>query len=158
MVSTRSAARSRAERIGDFLTAWSDRLPPSVRRWAPRELIGFAILGGFTLGVDLSLLWALRRWTPLAVPVAVSVAYVAAVALNYVLNRTMNFRSHSPVGGEASRYTVVVLADYLLTVGVTTCLTAIGVDLQVARLLASAVVAVFNYAGARWFIFRKANS
>jgi putative flippase GtrA len=106
------------------------------------------------LGVDLALLWALRRWTPLPVPFAVTVSYVVAVALNYLLNRTMNFQSRAPVFGEASRYTVVAAADYLLTVGVTTGLTSAGLDLRAARLLAAAVVALLNYAAARWWIFQ----
>jgi putative flippase GtrA len=83
----------------------------------------------------------------------VSVAYVAAVSLNYLLNRLVNFRSHAPIAGEASRYTMVAVADYLVTVGVTTGLTVAGLDLRIARPLASAFVAVFNYAAARWWIF-----
>jgi putative flippase GtrA len=137
------------------LTAWTHRLPPRLKRWVTPELIGFTLLGGMTFGVDLALLWALRRWTPLPVPVAVTVSYVVAVTLNYVLNRTLNFRSHAPVMGEASRYTLVMAADYLLTVGVTSGLTALGTDLPAARLLAAAVVAVLNYAAARWWIFRR---
>ncbi|GAA1899311.1 GtrA family protein [Asanoa iriomotensis] len=138
----------------DVLTAWTDRLPRRLRRWVTPELVGFAILGGFTFAVDLALLWALRRWTPLPVPVAVTVSYVAAVTLNYVLNRTLNFKSHAPVVGEASRYTVVMVGDYLLTVGVTSGLTALGAGLAPARLLAAAFVALFNYVAARWWIFR----
>ncbi|MDG4825389.1 GtrA family protein [Asanoa sp. WMMD1127] len=151
---TRSATRARAERVGDALTGWSDRLPTPLRRWVSRELVGFAILGGCTLAVDLALLWALRRWTPLPVPVAVTVAYVAAVALNYVLNRVVTFRSHARVVGEASRYTAVAIADYVLTVSVTTALTAGGTSLAIARPAAAAVVAILNYAAARWWIFR----
>ncbi|MFD0578855.1 hypothetical protein [Dactylosporangium darangshiense] len=29
--------RTRAERLGDFLTAWVDRLPPRLRRFLPRS-------------------------------------------------------------------------------------------------------------------------
>ncbi|MEV0716298.1 GtrA family protein [Asanoa sp. NPDC050611] len=144
-----------ATRVADAFTGWTERLPPPVRRWVTRELVGFAILGGLTFGVDLALLWALRRWTPLPVPVAVTASYVAAVALNYVLNRKLNFRSHAPVVGEASRYTIVMAGDYLLTVGVTSGLTAVGVSLAAARLLAAAFVALFNFVAARWWIFRR---
>jgi putative flippase GtrA len=154
-VTNRPRSRSAAA-AWDLLTGWSDRLPAPLRRWVPREVVGFAILGALTLGVDLLLLSALRRWTPLPVPVAVTVAYVGAVTLNYLLNRTVNFRSHAPVGGEAARYAAVVVTDYLLTVGVTSGLTAVGVDLRIARLAAAAVVALFTYATARWWVFRGA--
>ncbi|WP_203717151.1 GtrA family protein [Asanoa siamensis] len=146
--------RSTPERVGGVLAGWTSRLPRGLRRWLTPSLVGFAILGGFTFGVDLALLWTLRRWTPLPVPIAVTASYVVAVALNYVLNRTMNFRSHAPILGEASRYTVVMALDYVLTVGVTTALTGLGLDLTAARLMAAAVVALLNYAAARWWIFR----
>ena len=148
-------ARSRAQRIGDFLTWCTDRLPAPLRPWLPPDLLGFAVLGGFTLGVDVLILWALRAWSALPLPVAVSVAYVSAVALNYVLNRKLNFRSRAPVGGEVFRYGLVAAADYLLTVGVTTGLAALGIDFRIARLAAAASVALFAYCAARWFVFHR---
>jgi putative flippase GtrA len=142
------------ERVGDFLTSWVDRLPPRVHRFLPRELVGFAILGAFTLGVDLALLVLLRHSTRLPMPVAVSIAYVSAFGLNFVLNRTVNFRSHAPVGGQVLRYALVVLGDYLLTVGVTTGLSYLGLDFRIARLTASFFVATFTYSASRWWVFR----
>jgi putative flippase GtrA len=151
---SRRTGRRWPERVGDFLTSWADWLPARVRPLLPRELVGFAILGAFTLSVDLTLLVLLRRWTRLPLPVAVSISYVCAVALNYVLNRTINFRSRAPVGGEAIRYAVVMLGDYLFTVGVSTGLTAMGLDFRIARLIASFIVAIFLYAASRWWVFR----
>jgi putative flippase GtrA len=142
------------ERAGDFLTSWVDRLPLRLRRLLPRELVGFAILGAFTLSVDLTLLVLLRHWTRLPLPAAVSIAYLSAFGLNFVLNRTVNFRSHAPVGSQAVRYALVVLGDYLLTVGVSSGLTAVGLDFQIARLTASLFVAVFTYSASRWWVFR----
>jgi len=64
-----------AERVGDLMTSRVDRLPPRLRRWLPRELVGFAILGAFTFLVDLALLASLRTWTRLPLPVAVTMAF-----------------------------------------------------------------------------------
>jgi putative flippase GtrA len=153
-VQKRGTAPTRAERVGDFLTSWVDRLPPRLHRYLPRELVGFAILGAFTLGVDLVLLTLLRHSTRLPIPAAVSIAYVSAFGLNFVLNRTVNFRSHAPVGGQVLRYALVVLGDYLLTVGVTTGLAALGLDFRIARLTASFFVAAFTYSASRWWVFR----
>ena len=144
-----------AERAGDLLTSWVDRLPERIRRVLPRELVGFAILGAFTFLVDLAILASLRTWTALPLPVAVTVSYLLAFALNFVLNRTVNFRSHAPVGGQALRYAVVIAADYGLTLGVTTGLSALGVDFRIARLLAGACVALFTYTASRWWVFRE---
>lgn len=138
----------------DALTWLEDRLPARVRRVVPRELLGFAILGGFTFLIDLALLSALRHWTPLRLPVDVSLAYVSAFSINFVLNRTVNFRSHAPVGRQVLKYAVVVTGDYLMTLGFTTGLSALGVDFRLARLFAATCVAVFTYSTSRWWVFR----
>jgi putative flippase GtrA len=142
------------ERVGEWLTSWVDRLPAPLRRLLPRELVGFAILGGFTFSIDLALLWFLETHTTLPVPVAVTGAYVVAFSLNFVLNRTVNFRSHAPVGGQALRYALVIACDYGLTLGVTSGLAAAGLDFRIARIIAGACVATFTYTGARWWVFR----
>jgi len=139
---------------GAFLTSWVDRLPPRLRRWLPRELAGFALIGAFTLSVDLTLLTLLRDHTRLPLAGAVSIAYLGAFGLNFVLNRTLNFRSHAPVGKELLRYAFVLAGDYLLTVGGSTGLAATGLNFQLARLAASLCVAVFTYAASRWWVFR----
>jgi putative flippase GtrA len=142
------------ERAGDALTWLVGRLPARVRHVVPRELVGFLILGGFTFLVDLALLAALRHWTALPLPADVSIAYVSAFGLNFVLNRTVNFRSHAPVGAQAARYAVVIAGDYLLTLGITTGLSNAGLDFRLARLLAATCVAVFTYSASRWWVFR----
>jgi putative flippase GtrA len=141
--------RPRDRHIG----GWSDRLPAPLRRFIPRELVGFAMLSAFTFAFDLALLWLLRHTTPLPTPAAVSLAYISAVGLNYVLNRTFNFRSHAPMGRESLRYAGVAAADYLLTVGLTTGLAAAGVEFWTSRLNSAVLVALLVYAAARWFVF-----
>lgn len=150
-----SAARvSPAERVGRALTAWVDRLPAGLRRILPKDLVGFAILGAFTFCVDILLLWALRTWTGLPLPLDVSLAYLVAFGLNFFLNRTVNFRSHAPVGRQVLRYSAVVLCDYGFTVAITSGLSALGLDFRLSRLTAAATVAVFTYSAARWWVFR----
>lgn len=146
--------RTAADRAGDFLTSWVERLPRGLRRLLPREFVGFAILGGFTYLIDLTLLAMLRAWTTLPLVAAVTIAYVSAFGLNFVLQRTVNFRSHAPVGGQAVRYAVVVAVDYGLTVTVTTGLSGLGMDFRLARTLAAACVALVTYTGSRWWVFR----
>jgi putative flippase GtrA len=155
-MTTNRVAPAWPERVGDWLTSWVARLPPGLRRLLPRDLVGFAILGGFTFLVDLSLLWLLRTETALPIPVAVSIAYVIAFGLNFVLNRTVNFRSHAPVGSQALRYGLAAVCDYGLTVGVTSGLAAAGMDVRLARFIAAACVATFTYSVARWWVFRDA--
>jgi putative flippase GtrA len=142
------------ERVGLWLTSWVDRLPPGLRRLLPRELVGFAILGAFTFSIDLALLSLLRAHTGLPTPVAIASSYLVAFGLNFLLNRTVNFRSHAPVGTQALRYAIVVAGDFGVTVGGTSGLVAAGWDLRIARVTAAACVALFTYTAARWWVFR----
>lgn len=145
---------TRAGRVGDLLTSWVDQLPPRLRTLLPRELVGFALIGGLTFLIDLLILASLRRWTALPLPVDVTIAYVTAFGLNFVLNRLVNFQSHAPVGGQVVRYSILIVADYAMTLGVTTGLTSVGIDFRASRLIAGLCVGVFTYAGSRWWVFR----
>lgn len=151
-----------AERIGDFLTSWVDRvpLPPRLHKLLTRELVGFAILGGFTYLIDLVLLHLLTTTKPLplgdrALPIYVGVAFVAAFALNFVLNRTLNFKSHAPVGGQALRFGFIVALDLTIAVGGTTLMaTVLGFPDLLARVTAGMCEAAITYPASRFWVFR----
>lgn len=118
--------------------------------------MGFAVINGFTFGVDLLLLSGLHAGLGLPVPVAVTVAYACAFALSYVLNRALNFQSHAPVGPQFAVYTGVVLVNYLAFIlGVSSALAAVGVDFRLARILAGCCEALYMYCALRWFVFRR---
>ena len=90
-------------------------------------------------------------------PVGITAAYAAASGLGYVLNRTLNFRSHGAVGPQLVVYATVVAVNYLaLILGVSTGLAALGVDYRLARLTAAACECAYMYAGLRWLVFRDA--
>lgn len=147
--------RTRAERFGYWLTSWATRLPKSLRFITP-ELVGFVVLGSFTFAIDMAILAALRTWLPaIPLPVDVAIGYLCAFGLNFVLNRTVNFKSHAPVGGQMLRFTLITAADLAFTTAVTTGLAGAGVPFPVARVGAAACVGLFTYVGARFWVFRK---
>lgn len=89
-------------------------------------------------------------------PIAVTVSYVCAFVLGYVLNRIFNFRSHALAGQQVATYVVVVVVNYLaLILGVTTALAAVGVQYLLSRLAAGICEAVYVYSAMRWLVFRR---
>ena len=85
-----------------------------------------------------------------------TVAYASAFAASYFLNRILNFCSHAPVGPQIAVYVVVVAVNYLaFTLGVSTALSALGVEYHLARILAGACEAVYMYSAMRWVVFRR---
>jgi putative flippase GtrA len=87
--------------------------------------------------------------------VSITLAYITASGLSYLLNRVFNFRSHSPAGRQVGVYAGVVLVNYLAWIlGVGDGLAALGVDYRLARVAAGACEAVYMYAALRWLVFR----
>lgn len=148
------ARPNRAERLGGQVTIWvHERLPARLRSITPPDFIGFALLGLCTFAFDITLMSALRVWLPLSF--AVGAAYLVSFWLNFLLNRTLNFRSHAPVAGQVLRFSVVLLCDYSLTVGGTTGLTElVGIDFRIARMMTGCCVALFTYVASRYWVFR----
>lgn len=130
-------------------------LPGAVRRWLPETAVGYAVINLFTFCVDLAVMSLVFRVAALPYPVATSSGYLTAAVLGFLLNRRENFASHAAVGPQAARYTMVVASNYAaLVVGLSWLLLHVGVQFQVARVLASLVEAVYMYCMLRWWVFR----
>jgi len=144
------------DRFHQWCEAVVNRLPFGLGSVVAPTFLGFCLINGLTFGVDLAILTGLRGGLGLPVPIAVTVAYACAFALSYVLNRTFNFQSHAPVGQQVAVYVVVVVVNYLaLILGVSSALTAIGVQYQLSRVLAGVCEAVYMYCAMRWVVFRR---
>lgn len=145
-----------AERFHVWCARIADRLPFGLRAVVAPTFLGFCLINSVTFGVDLLLLTGLHGGLKLPLPAAVTAAYACAFALSYALNRYFNFRSHAAVGPQVAVYVAVVVVNYLAFIlGVSTLLTAFGVEYQVARVLAGGCEAVFMYCAMRWVVFRR---
>ncbi len=132
-------------------------LPFGLSRVVPPDMLGFAVINGFTFGCDLALLAAFHGGLHWPVPVSITLSYGLASSLSFVLNRALNFRSHGAVGVQVPVYLAVVTVNYLAWIlGVGAGLAALGVDYRLARVLAGACEAVYMYAAMRWVVFRDA--
>ncbi|GLZ39000.1 hypothetical protein Acsp05_26240 [Actinokineospora sp. NBRC 105648] len=138
------------------MAAVARRLPFGLSRIVPASLLGFAVINGFTFAVDLALLTLMHGGLGWPLPVSITIGYVCAFGLSFVLNRAFNFRSHADVGPQVGRYVVVVAVNYLAWIlGVGSGLAALGVDYHLARVLAGACEGVYMYCAMRWIVFRE---
>lgn len=153
---THVPAKPASERFAAAIGAATRRLPWNLSKIVPPSLVGFALINGFTFGVDLALLTVLRSWVQLPLWLAITIAYGTAFTVSYFLNRAFNFRSHAPVGPQLATYAVVVVVNYLaLILGLTAGLSALGVEYQLARVIAGLCEGVFMYCALRWIVFRQ---
>jgi putative flippase GtrA len=132
------------------------RLPFGLDSVVAPTFLGFVVINGFTFAVDLALLTLLHGRLGVALPVAVTAAYACAFTLSYFLNRVLNFQSHGAIGPQFAVYAVVVVVNYLAFIlGVSSALSAFGVEYHVARIVAGACEAVYMYSAMRWVVFRR---
>ncbi|MGD8199044.1 GtrA family protein [Ornithinimicrobium sp. W1679] len=131
-------------------------LPGALGRIVPATAIGFAAISSFTYAVDLGILAVGYGVVGLPYPLAVTLGYLVAFTLAFVLNRWLNFQSHGHVAGQTGRYVLTVAANYLLFILLlSTTLEAVGVHFLAARLVAGACEAVFMYLMMRIVVFRQ---
>ena len=131
------------------------KLPFGLAAILAPTLLGFAVINLCTFAVDLALLTALHGGLRWPLPMSITVAYVTAFGLSYLLNRVLNFRSHGAVGPQVAVYAAVVIVNYLAWIlGVGDGLAALGLDYRLARVAAGACEAVYMYAAMRWLVFR----
>jgi GtrA-like protein len=118
-VAGRARAQRRAARGRQFsvlMAAIVARFPFGLARIVPPTLLGFAVISSITFSVDLALLTLIHGLLGWPLPAGLTLAYLTASGLGYLLNRALNFRSHAAVGPQAAVYTVVVIINYLVCI------------------------------------------
>jgi putative flippase GtrA len=146
---------ARGERFTAVMAACVRRLPFGLARIVAPSLLGFAVINLFTFAVDLLLLTTLHGGLRCPLAVSITVAYLTAFGLSFVLNRALNFRSHGAVGPQVTMYAAVVAVNYLVWIlGVGDGLAALGADYRLARIAAGACEALYMYAALRRLVFR----
>jgi len=144
------------ERFHELCVLAVARLPFRLNSVVAPTFLGFALLNGATFAFDLLLLTGLHGGVRMPLPVAVTLAYACAFTLSYFLNRTLNFRSHAAVGPQFAVYVVVVVVNYLAFIlGVSSVLSALGLEYHLSRIVAEGCEAVYMYSAMRWVVFRR---
>jgi putative flippase GtrA len=156
--SSRAERRARrGERFTAAMAATTVRLPFGLARFIAPNMLGFAVIGAITFSLNLVLLivfHGILRWP---VAVGITLAYLAGSGLGYLLNRSLNFRSHGAVAPQLGIFTMVATVNYFAWIlGIGAGLTTVGVDYRLSRVIAGACESVYMYAAMRWLVFRDA--
>ncbi len=133
----------------------TDSRSPSVPRpRLQRQLFSYVVVGGLTVVVDLGLLSLLHESYGVPLGVATSVAFCAAVVVNFALNRAaMSSRGSWGLTQHAWRYGSLVLANYVVTLTVVTAVGHVGDRYMVAKVAVVAVSTVWNFLLYRYWVF-----
>jgi len=153
---TESRPTGFVDRFHRACVAVADRLPVGLNSVVAPTFLGFVVINSGTFALDLTLLTLLHGVLNLPLAVAVSLAYGCAFAASYILNRIFNFQSHAAVGPQIVVYAGAVVVNYLAFIlGVSSVLSALGLEYHVARMAAGLCEAIYMYAAMRWVVFRR---
>jgi putative flippase GtrA len=121
------------------------------------ELVRFSVVGLASFALDVGALVALRTGTPLPLAVDTALAFGSASLFNFVLSRQWVFPDASRTDrphADLARYAVLVAAGLLVTTATVPLLAVAGMDYRLAKLAASGLVAVLNFAVLPRWVFR----
>jgi putative flippase GtrA len=155
-----SRAQRRARRGEPFTAVMAEitaRLPFGLVRVIAPNMLGFAVISTATFTLNLVLLIVFHGTLGWPVAVSITLAYLAGSGLGYLLNRSLNFRSHGAVAPQLGIFTVIATVNYFAWIlGIGAGLTTVGVDYRLSRVIAGACESAYMYAAMRWLVFRDA--
>lgn len=119
-----------------------------------REIVAFLIVGGLSAGIDALVFVLLHELLGIPPVIASAISFMSAFVVNYGGNRRVVFRAQAQKG-TLWRYIALVLFNLGLSAGLVAAGVAVGLDPVVAKVISIVVIAVFNYAAMRLWVFRR---
>lgn len=130
----------------------------SLKRFAAsdlgRQLARFAIAGVIATAAHytvLVLLIEIARAPPLF---STTAGYCVGIVVSYILNRRYTFKSEAPFAQSFAKFAAFYGVGMFLNGAIFAALMSIGAWYLVAQVVATAIVMVWNYFGARFVAFR----
>ncbi|MBA4348165.1 MAG: hypothetical protein C0413_04875 [Clostridiales bacterium] len=134
----------------------SDNTQTSLGERIPVQAIkyGLAAFGGFL--ADYTALLTLKEWLGLHYLVAVPIAFVVGIAVNYLIGIWVVFRRGKlPLAKELVLFLTISLLALSITEGSMYLLTdLLKIDYRISRLISGAVTYLFNFFSRRFLIYR----
>ena len=121
------------------------------RNW--RNFIKYVFVGGSTFILDLGLLVLLKEVGHLPIIVAATISYWTSIAYNFSLNRHWTFETTRSLRHHAVAYSLLLLTNYVVTVGVIAGLGHLGVSYALAKIIAVGLSMSWTYVMYKKVIF-----
>jgi putative flippase GtrA len=128
----------------------------AVERFRSSPLVGLAVylvVGGVAFVVDLGLLILGRDVLGWPLGVAGAVAFWAGLAVSYLMQRFLTFRSHRSSWHSLWKYGTLVLVNSAATIVIIELFDRLGPGYVVGKFVATALTTVWNYAAYKYWVF-----
>ena len=135
-------------RTNESKAAFGERIPVQAIKY------GFAAFGGFL--ADYGALLMLKEWLGLHYLVAVPIAFLIGIAVNYLIGIWFVFcRGNLPLGRELLLFLTISLLALAITEGSMYLLTdLLRIDYRISRLVSGVATYLFNFFSRRFVLYR----
>jgi putative flippase GtrA len=116
-------------------------------------ILKYVVVGGSTFLIDLGLLILLREVAHVAILLATTISYWASIAFNFFTNRAWTFQAQARLRRHALPYVLLLLTNYVVTIGLVGGLSHLGVNYAIAKVLAVGVSMSWTYIAYKKLIF-----
>ncbi|MBY0563986.1 MAG: GtrA family protein [Hyphomonadaceae bacterium] len=129
-----------------------------VRRFAAtnlaQQLVRFVAVGAVATAVHYAILIALVELAGMPPVFSTTAGYAAGTVVSYVLNRRFTFKSNAPHHASFPKFVALNAIGMLLNGAIFAALISLGVWYVLAQVIATGLVLIWNFLGARFFAFR----
>jgi putative flippase GtrA len=119
-----------------------------------REFVRFATVGVAATGAHYMVLIALKELAGVDPVSATVIGFAVGAVVSYVLNRRFTFATRPAFASGLAKFAAIAVVGAFINAGIFALLLAQGLYYLVAQVIATLVVLVWNYAGARLIVFR----
>jgi len=118
------------------------------------EFLRFAAVGGLATCIHYAILIALVQLAHAPLALSTSVGFTCGSVFSYTLNRRLTFAHQPHFGRGFAKYIAMGLVGLVLNGVLVVGLASKGAPYLLAQAFATGVVLVWNFVGARFFVFR----
>ncbi|AMB57835.1 GtrA family protein [Microterricola viridarii] len=115
--------------------------------------VRYLFAGGLSFLVDFGLLALFHVVFGWPTGIAAGVAFVGSFAFTYTIQRTFSFGAQTPHGRALVRYTLLVAANTLATMGIVALIDSTVAGWGVGKVVATIVTTAWNYFAYRYWVF-----
>ncbi|CAD5993115.1 GtrA family protein [Agreia sp. COWG] len=118
------------------------------------SVLVYGLVGGTAFFIDLGTLILSRDVAGLVLPVATAIALLAGLVASYLMQRFLTFRQSQVTWHSLWKYALLVTANWGATLLIIHLVETASVNYVWGKVLATAVITVWNYFIYRFWIFR----
>ena len=128
--------------------------PKAARRSIARQFLRFAAVGAVATAAHYAVLFSLVEFAGVAPLTATVIGFLTGGVVCYVLNRRFTFEERPAYARGLVKFLIVITIGGAVNAAIFAFFVGQGLHYMLAQAIATLIVLVWNYAGARLVVFR----